>query len=227
MVHGFRWAIVAFAFSAICSGAVDSAQAGMIIDMSNAPLAIGITFDGTTLSTVSPQNTRAVFTSFLDWYPDITTETASLIFGNITRSGPPIVSGTSILQQFSGGSLSLYDPAETLLLSGNLSNSVLSGTAGQSTGGLFTTSFSVVTGGVFAAYVDRPSLVFQMHFSNINGSSGLSTAPPTAPLLQPFTAKADANIDGVQVPEPATGVLSAVFFTLALASASFGKSRRP
>ena len=177
--------------------------AGTIIVMASGPAAIGIQYNGTTLSQAGTQNTPAEFTGFMDQYPDIAAPPASFTFGGITPSGSTLNFGTSILQQFTGGTLSLYDSTQTLLLSANLSSAALTGTIGLSDGGLFTTLFSNVTGGTLAANIDGPTLVFQMHLSNINGGSGFSGGN-----LQPFTANVTANIDAGQVvPEPATIVL--------------------
>jgi hypothetical protein len=218
MMRNLRLLIAGLAVCAVLLGVNEPAHAGTIINLASVPAAIGIQYNGTTLSTAGPQNTPAIFLDFLDAYPDITTPTASFTFGGLTKFGSPFVNGTSIIQQFSGGTLSLYDSTPTLLLSANLSTSALTGTAGLAGGGLFTTSFSNVTGGTLAAQIDHPTLVFQMHLSNINGGAGLSIAPPSGGQLQPFTANAIANIDAVQgqvVPEPSTNALSVIFLALA------------
>ena len=118
-----------------------------------------------------------------------------------------MIGGSLIIQQFTGGTVSLYDPSQTLLLSGNLSNSALSGTAGLADGGLFTTTFSTPLDGTLAPYVNPGTLVLQMHLFNINGGRGLAagpTAPPNGGELYSFTAIVIANIDGEPFPEPAT-----------------------
>jgi hypothetical protein len=229
MMRNLRLLFAGLAMCAVLLGVNAPAQAGTIINLVSAPPAIAIQYNGTTLSTAGPQNTPAIFTDFLDSFPDIVTPTASFTFGGITKSGSPFVNGTSIIQQFSGGTLSLYDSNPTLLLSANLGSSALTGTAGLANGGLFTTSFSNVTGGTLAAQIDHPTLVFQMHLYNINGGAGLSTAVPAggglqlltlSTELQPFTANATANLDAGQgqvVPEPATIVLAVISLVLTLA----------
>ena len=222
MFRGLRIGIVGFALCAVIGGSDHSARAETVIQLGSGASTFGIQFNGTALSTGGPQNTSVEFLDFLNWYPDVPTSTASLTLDGITLSGPALVfGGTSILQQFSGGTLSLHDAVHTLLLSGDLSPSVLTGTAGLANGGLFTTSFSTVTGGAFAAYIDRPSLVFQMHLSNINGGAGLSvgpTAPPVGGELHSFTAGVSANIDGEPIPEPATDALLVILSVLTLTS---------
>src|SRR3954452_13018673 len=149
MMRNLRLLIAGLAVCAVLVGAGDPANAGTIINMASDPAAIAIQYNGTTLSSAGPQNTPAIFMDFLDSFPDITTPIASFTFGGLTKFGSPLINGTSILQQFSGGTLSLYDSTPTLLLSANLSSSALTGTAGLADGGLFTTSFSNVTGGTF------------------------------------------------------------------------------
>ena len=81
-----------------------------LLIMAAAPAAIGIQYNGTALSTAGPQNTPAVFKGFLDSYPDIATPTASLTFNGVTRSGPTLIFGTSILQQFTGRNIIAVRP---------------------------------------------------------------------------------------------------------------------
>jgi hypothetical protein len=141
-------------------------------------------------------------------------------------SAPTIVSGTLIVQKFTCGSFSLYHPDNTLLLSGDLSKSALTGTLGLSGGMLFTTSFSRVTGGALAPHLDSESLILQMDMSSINDGDGLSAALAALPLageLQPFTAQAIVDIEAERIPEPALGVLLGLAVALSAAFAA----RRP
>jgi hypothetical protein len=221
MIRGLWVGIIGFALSAVVGLSTESARAGTIVQMSSGAAAIGIQYNGTTLSTAGPQDTTADFTGFLDSYPDIATPPASLTLSGVTRSGPAFVAGTTILQQFTGGTVSLYDSAHTLLLSANLSTSALNNSAGLANGGLFTTSFSQVTGGTLAPNLKLTSFVFQMHVSNISGGSGLSVG--TGGMLQSFTAGADANINGEPVPEPATAALVVILSMLTCSSTRIRK----
>ena len=228
MLRCARIGVVGFALCA-AFGADAARAATMIIDLNDGgAAAIGIQYDGTVLSTTGPQNTPAEFLDFLDWYPDILAPTASFTLDGVTSSGPAVVFGGSlILQQFTGGNVSLYDPTHTLLLSGNLSDSALSGAAGLADGGLFTTSFSMPIDGLLAPYINPGTLILQMHLSNINGGAGLDvgpTAPPNGGELRSFTANVTANIDGEQIPEPATYELFVILFMLTFAAA---ESRKP
>src|SRR5262245_38600916 len=136
MFCGLRMGMIGLALCAVGAPSPDSAHAATIIQMSSGTSAIDTQYNGTTLSTAGPQDTNALFTGFLDLYPDISTPTASLTLDGVTRSGTAIVANTAIIQQFAGGTVSLYDPAHTLLLSANLSTSALNGTAGLANGGL-------------------------------------------------------------------------------------------
>ena len=93
------------------------------INNSLAPMAIH--YDGTTLSSDGEQSTPVDFTGFMSLYPDITSPPASFTFSGITASGPTIDFGTSILQQFSGGTLSLYNSAHAAVALGQSSGSAL------------------------------------------------------------------------------------------------------
>jgi hypothetical protein len=104
-------------------------------------------------------------------------------------------------------------------LSGNLLGPALTGTVGLPDGMLFTSSFSTVTGGTLASYLDASSLILQMHLSTINGGAGLSvglTSPPGE--LDPFTAVATVDIEATEpIPEPTAGMLLAMWALAAFA----------
>src|SRR6476619_3852284 len=102
-------------------------------------------------ATTGDQNTDVEFTGFLDFNPDIVPKTASFNLHNLAEVGPANVFGSLVIQNFVGGTFQLYDPANVLLLSGQLNNSALSGVlCPPGTGALFTTTFSAVTGGTLA-----------------------------------------------------------------------------
>lgn len=186
------------------------------------------TVDDLIPGTTGNQNTAVEFLDFLDPVAtDILTSTASFTLDSLTATGPATVfNGFLVLQSFAGGTLELYDPANTLLLSGTLGASSLTGPIGPpATGGLFTTSFAVVSGGTLAPYIDPTSLTLSMSFSAINAGAGFSVtpAPPVPPpvvfasVLNPFTADATINIAGEfsGIPEPAS-------IALCLIAGSFG-----
>ncbi len=194
-----------------------TSTAGTIIKLSlGSDTPADIEFDGTTLSTIDDgdvgttgeQNTNIDFLDFLTSFPNILTPTASLELDGLTASGSATVfAGVLVIQNFTGGTLELYDPANTLLLSGTLDDSTLTGPLGPpATGALFTTSFGLVTGGSLAPLIDADTLTLSMSFSDINDGAGFSVAG-IAPLLNPFTADGTLSIAAEPIPEPVAGIL--------------------
>jgi hypothetical protein len=104
-----------------------------------------------------------------------------------------------MMQHFTGGTFSLYHPDSTLLLSGELSGSALSGTLGA-TDAMFTTSaISTITGGTLDSGLDADSLVLQMHLANISDGIRVSGG-----ALEGFMALASVDLEADLIPEPAT-----------------------
>jgi hypothetical protein len=201
-----------------------SAQAGTIIKLSlgtDAPAdvefsggASGVfgTVDDGNGATNGDQNTAIEFGDFLDGsQSDVQTTTASFTLDNLTASGAPSTFGPLVIQNFTGGTLSLYNPANVLLLSGTLANSALTGPIGPpATGALFTTSFATVTGGTLQPQIVPNSLTVSMSFSDINSGAGFGLGGGPSPVLTAFQADATLNIAGQQIPEPVAAILIAV-----------------
>jgi hypothetical protein len=124
--------------------------------------------------------------------------------------------GFLVIQNFSGGTLSLYDSANVLLLSGSLGNSTLAGPIGPpATGALFTTSFASVTGGSLQSSILDNTLTLSMSLTDINSGLGFDLSNDTPPLLNPFEAGATLNIAGQPIPEPISSALLSVGSVLA------------
>ena len=176
--------------------------------------------DGNALTT-GDQNTNIEYSDFLQGNPDVPLAVASFTMDGLGPSGPATeIAGVLVIQNFSGGTMQLYDAANILLLEGMLADSVLSGPIGApGTGALFTTSFGTVTGGTLAPLLDPTSLTLSMSLNDVNGGAGFSLSGPVAArVLAGFDADATLSI-GAEVPEPAATmliILSAV--TLATAS---------
>lgn len=173
---------------------------------------LGTVSDGNA-ATTGDQDTDVEYTSFLEPLPDILTSDASFSMAGLQTSGPAQLFGSLVVQNFSGGAISLYDPANNLLLSGTLNNSALSGVVGPpGTGGLFTTSIASVTGGSLQPYILQDTLSLSINLTDVNGGAGFGVRGET---LVAFTADAFVNIGGEpdpngNIPEPASAVLLAL-----------------
>jgi hypothetical protein len=201
-----------------------SAQAGTIIKLSLGTDALadvefsggasGVfgTMDDGNAATNGDQNTAIEFGDFLDGsQADVQTTTASFTLDNLAASGAPSTFGPLVIQNFTGGTLSLYNPANVLLLSGTLANSALTGPIGPpATGALFTTSFATVTGGTLQPQIVANSLTVSMSFSDINSGAGFTLGGGPSPVLTAFQADATLSIAGQQIPEPVAAILIAV-----------------
>lgn len=218
-----RKALIGGALCALLLATSSASYAGTIIKLNLGGVGPDVGMAGGVLGTVSDgnavttgdQNTAVEFTGFLNPLPDINLNTASFSLGGLAVNGPAQVFGTLAIQNFQGGSFSLYDPANTLLLSGALTNSALTGVMGPpGTGGLFTTTLSTVTGGTLQSLILPNTLTLSMNLSNVNGGGGLVVDG----VLLPFVADGSVNIAGDpdpngNIPEPTTLVfvlLSAV-----------------
>jgi hypothetical protein len=194
-----------------------------------------IEYSGGVLSTVNDgigattgeQNTAIEFLDFLENVEtDILTSTASFTLNGLAAAGSAtVLGGNFLVQDFTGGTLEIYDESNTLLLSGSLTTSSLAGPLGPpATGGIFTTSIATVTGGSLAPYILEDSLTMSISLASINGNAGLSFTPaiPALPppilsrTLNPFTADASVIIDG-EVPEPAALAIAAIAGGIAMA----------
>jgi hypothetical protein len=200
MLPRLQMAIIRFALGVAFSALPIPAVAESIVHLSvGGAEAIGLEFAGGSLSTDGPQNTEAYFVNLLEWYSDITTPIATFELQDVMASGPALVGGTLMMQHFTGGTFSLYHPDSTLLLSGELSGSALSGTLGA-TDAMFTTSaISTITGGTLDSGLDADSLVLQMHLANISDGIRVSGG-----ALEGFMALASVDLEADLIPEPAT-----------------------
>jgi hypothetical protein len=229
-----RGVIRSIAIGAVFSILASAVSAGTIIKLSPDNAASHIEFasdvlstvDDNNLATTGEHNTAIDFQGILDGIPDISQPNASISLNGITRAGSATVF-TAIqlmLQNFSGGTVSIYDAANTLLLSGSLNSSTLAGSLGVTgaNDALFTTSFNQITGGTLAVDLDPNSITLKMNIGGINSGTGLST---TGSTLNDFTANALLTITGERpVPEPGTYLLLAV--GMAIASTWMRRQRR-
>jgi hypothetical protein len=172
------------------------------------------TVDDGDAATTGEQNTNIDYTSFLDGsFTDVLTSTASFTMDGLVAAGAPTVhlGGPLVVQNFTGGTFNLYDAGNTLLLSGTLSNSAITGPIGPpATGGLMTSTFATITGGTLQPLLQPGSLTLAMGMVDINDGAGLSMSSGAAPTLNPFTADVVMAVDAEPIPEPAAMVLLAI-----------------
>jgi PEP-CTERM motif len=221
MIYTTRSVIRALVLCAFLSFATSASQAGTIIKLNLGGIGPDIAMNGAGIlgtesdgnaATTGDQNTAVEYTGFLDGiFSDINTSTASFTMSGLSipagAPGVPQVFGSLVIQNFTGGTFSLYSPANALLLSGSLTDSAMTGVIGPpGTGGLFTTSISNVTGGSLQSYIVGNSITLSMNMSNVNGGAGFGIG--AGPVLLPFEADSSVNISGNQAPEPATAVLA-------------------
>jgi hypothetical protein len=221
MLRTCRGVLCSIAMGAVIGIFALAAPAGTIMKLSPGNSASHIEFDAGVLSTVDDgngattgeHNTALDFQGFLSSFSDIPTN-ASVTVNGITKVGSATVFPNQLMMQnFSGGTVSLYDAANTLLLSGSLKASTLAGSLGVTgaNDALFTTSFNHVTGGTLADDILPGSLTLKMNIAGINGGAGLS-APGS--VLSPFTANVLLTITG-EVPEPGNCLLLAIGIAIA------------
>jgi hypothetical protein len=214
MLRTFRAAIRVIAVVAIFGVFASAAAAGTIMRLSPGESASHIKFESNVLTTASDgnatttgeHNTAVQFQGILEDVQDIPLPNASVTISGITRVGLATVFPNQLMMQnFTGGTVSLYDESNTLLLSGSLKASTLAGSLGATgaNDGLFTTSFNVVTGGTLRGRLRPDSITLKMNIRDINEGAGLS-APGR--VLEPFTGDALLTITG-EVPEPGTFLL--------------------
>lgn len=150
------------------------------------------------------QNTAIEYTDGLDFIPDINTDIASFTLGGLQEAGPAIPVGTLAIQNFAGGTFSLYDSTNTLLLSGALTSSSLTGTIGAAgTGSVFTTGLAIVTGGTLAPLIVPNSLSLSLSLTNVVSQGAFPGLAVDGGVLQ-FTADSTVAIAATVVPEPTT-----------------------
>lgn len=178
-----------------------------------------IFFDGTFLQTIDDgfgpttgeQRTGIEFLSLLSSEADVDLPPGSFTLAGMVPSGPPLVIGGLVIQEFTGGTFDLYGQIPdggTPILSGTLDKSTLSGPLGPpAAGGLFTTTFGSFTGGPLAAGLDPNSLALSMSLTDINGGAGLAVGDGGMDvMLYPFNADVTLNISAT--PEPSSILLA-------------------
>jgi hypothetical protein len=231
MTRHTRMVVSGIVLCAIACLAVSTSKAATIIKLDLGNVGPDVAMSGLGLlgtmsdgiaATTGDQNTDVEYTGFLDGSnPDITTTDASFTLSGLLAVGPATVFGSLVIQPFAGGSFSLFNPANTLLLTGPLTSSTLTGVIGPpGTGALFTTTLGAATGGTLAPFLAPGTVSVSMNMTNVGGGLGFGVA--AGPILLPFTADASVNISADPVPEPAT-----LIFSLLGSMAALAIGRRP
>ena len=210
-----RFALIGFAFCV----ATSALNAGTIIklnlggtgpDVSLVQGGIFGTTDDGNAATTGNQNTAIEYTDGLDFIPDVNTDIASFSLNGLTETGPALVLGTLVIQNFTAGTFSLFDSANNLLLSGALTSSTLTGTAGPpGTGSVFTTAPIIgPLGGTLAPLIVPGSLSLSLTLTNVV-SQGITPGFVVDGGVLQFTADSTVAIAANVVPEPTTFALFA------------------
>ncbi len=250
MRRASRIVIQAVAVCACVYGTSSLALAGTIIklDLGNVGPDIGMgplgapynlppgflsTIDDGNPGTTGDQNTGIVYTGFLSPLPNVTIPPgppASFTLTGLQAVPPTTVVAGLVIQSFVGGSFSLYDPGNNLLLQGPLTNSALSGVTGPpGTGALFTTTLGAISpASLLFPFIAPGTVSLSMNLTNVNGGTGFNVIPLiSGGTLQPFLADGSLSISadpsgiGPGIPEPAS--LTLLF--LGVAAAACGRRR--
>jgi len=159
--------------------------------------------------TFGDQDTGIDFTSFLDPILVDIVAGASFTLSGVNAVGGASVLGSLVLQQTEGGTFSIWNEANELLLAAELGEGVITGSIGVSTGSFFNTSIANFTGGSLLEYIATSPAGISIALANIltDGIPGVAVGGNNQ--LFDFTADADGLITGepVAVSEPATAVL--------------------
>jgi len=173
-----------------------------------------VEFDGLTFSTVDDgnaatlgeQDSRVDFVGFLSYLSDIVTAPlGSFTISGVQANGTP-TNGLVTVQETIGGTFSLYDEVNTLLLSGSLAQGAITGSA-STTGSFFNTTIATYTGGSLLAYVAPTPAGISFALAGILSEGDIVGLVINEDALSPFVADASGVLTGTEVPEPLTAAL--------------------
>lgn len=161
------------------------------------------TIDDGAAGTTGNQNTDVLFDALLSGQTDIVSG-ASFTLSGVTLSGSASAAGPIISQNTTGGSFSLYDSSNALLLSGTLGDGTIFGSDTSSIGSFFNTTVGSLTGGSLLAFLPDlgVSLGFSLGTVTTGNASGMDIVNNN---ISNFTANGTGLVD--VVPEPASMTL--------------------
>jgi hypothetical protein len=168
------------------------------------------TRDDNDLTTFGSQNTGLNFVGFLQGvFPDIQ-EGASMTLDGVTAVGLATTTGDVILQQTSGGSFSIWNEANELLLAGELGEGAIAGSAAADTGSFFNTEVVNYVGGSLLALIAPSPGGISISVASVRTGGEIGLQIDDEGRLKNFTANGNGLITGdplAQVPEPSTVLL--------------------
>lgn len=160
------------------------------------------TLDDGDMSSSGSQNTGLDFVGFLSSIPSIPVAAASISIDGVTLSDDLSQVGGLFLQPTTGGSFSIWDDADMLLLSGTFGTGMLTGVVGgPATGSLISLDFGTFDGGSLASMVDVNSAALSLSFAGVNDGLGFSISGGETPRLDNFMTDSTGLI-AASVPEP-------------------------
>jgi hypothetical protein len=166
------------------------------------------TIDDGNPAAVGDQSTGIQYQGFLSQFANIASG-GSLTLNGITANGSAASAGGLISQLTSGGTFSLFDNTNMLLLAGNLSSGVILGSSASTTGSFFSTSPVNYTGGSLLNLIQPNSGTISLSFTDVRtgGTAGMAVENNT---LLNFTAAATGQLEASAVPEPSVFGMAAI-----------------
>jgi hypothetical protein len=167
------------------------------------------TIDDGMAASLGDQNTGIDYVGFLDPLLADILAGASFTLEGVNSVGAASVVGPLVSQQTDGGTFSIWNEANELLLSAELGEGVLSAATGVSVGSFFNTEVVNFTGGSLLSYIAATPGGISIALANILTGNVTGVLVGQNNNLLDFTADADGLITGepADIPEPSTMIL--------------------
>lgn len=205
---------VAAAFGVVALAGL--AQAGPVIKLTLDDLGSGgtnpdvgwrrgvlLTLDDGVAATSGTQNTAIDFVGALGGMTDISAGGSFSLTGVFANGAPSSFAGM-IVQPTQGGTISLYDDFNTLLLSADIHDGALSGSSTGTAGSFFSIDSMQITGGTLASQFLPSPAAISIAMVDVN-TGGLMGMRIVGSVLDDFNATAVVDIDAT-VPAPASAL---------------------
>lgn len=188
-------------------------------DVANTSGVLHTVDDTAGVTPIGDQMTNVDFLTVVGFLPDITNTTASFTLSGVALTGGLNVQPSTITQATLGGSFGLWDANNNLLLSGALTDGVLSVAPNAATGSFFNTTIASFTGGTLLQYLANTPATISISLLNVNFGGSLYGC--SEHCIGDFTSDATGLIGGSPIPEPTT-----MFLFMAGVPLLFGVRRR-